>query len=127
MLTLQRIKSGGKTIPAFAKRPGIPTTGSGRRVLLAPPGPRPRALTLVPGHRLQGLLQQLLLVEPEGHEDGPGEVPLAQRRPDPPGGDAGVQLKWVKEHLGVQGVDEEPLGGGGRPAAPWGLSSQEGS
>lgn len=35
-----------------------------------------------------------------------------------PGGDAGVQLEWVEQQLGVQRVDEQPLRGGGRPAAP---------
>lgn len=82
------------------------------------PTPKLR-LTLAPGHRLQSLLHQLALVEPEGHEDGPGEVLLAQCFAHPPGGDAGVQLKWVKKHTGVQGVDEESLCGGGCPAAPW--------
>lgn len=81
------------------------------------PPAQPAMLTLVRGHRLQGLLQQLPLVQPESHEQRPGEVPLAQGRTDPPRGDAGVQLEGVEEQLGIQGVDEEALGAGGRPAA----------
>lgn len=75
-------------------------------------------------HSLQGLLGQFLLVETKGHEDGPGKLPLPECLPDPSRGHTGVQLKWVKEHLGVQGEDEKALCAGGCPAAPCGASSK---
>lgn len=80
-------------------------------------GERDGSLTLVMRHRFQHLLLQGFLVQPEGQHDGrrpvlkPQLLAYAGRR------HVQVQVVRVEDHGPVEGVDQQALGGGGRPAA----------
>lgn len=76
------------------------------------------SLTLVMWYRLQDLLFQGLLIESERQHDGRRPLLPPQLLTDAEGRDVQVQVVRVK-HGGpvVQRVDEQPLGGGGCPAA----------
>lgn len=76
------------------------------------------SLTLIMWYRLQDLLFQGLLIESERQDDGRRPLLPPQLLTDTEGRDVQVQVVRVK-HRGpvVQRVDEEPLGGGGCPAA----------
>lgn len=70
------------------------------------------------GDCLQDFLFQGLLIEPECQDDGRRPLLPPQLLTDTEGRDIQVQVVGVKHHGPVQRVDEEPLGGGGCPAAP---------
>ena len=75
------------------------------------------SLTLFVWHRLQHLQLQGLFIESERQDDG--RRPLLEPQLLAYAGRRHVQVKVVGvEHDGaIQGVDEQALGGGGRPAA----------
>lgn len=67
--------------------------------------------------RLQDFLLQGFLVESECQDDGRQPLLPPQLPPNAAGRHVQVQVVGVEHHGAVQGVDEEPLGRGGCPAA----------
>lgn len=68
-------------------------------------------------HRFQHFLLEGFFIEPEGQDDGrrpllkPQLLTYAGRRY------VEVQIVGVEDHRPIEGVDQQALGGGGRPAA----------
>lgn len=86
---------------------------------MASRGKRGGALTLIMGDGFQNFLLQDLLVQPEGQHDGRRPLLKPQLLPNADRRHIQVQVVRVEDHGPVQGVDQQALSGGGRPAATW--------
>lgn len=74
------------------------------------------SLTLLVRHRLQRLLLQGCFIEAERQDDGRRPLAETQLPADAARRHVQVEVVGVEDQRSVEGVDQQTLGGGGRPA-----------